>query len=166
MKKTHILPEITPLRFRGGAVIVEIPQFPPDQPSPTDPPPIAKLNFHVDTCRVFKIVRITEMGQLAEDGLDNPEIEPWFLLMGAFKGVLRYFIVNGTDHYLPILTGNLNDPDDPANYSLMNPATYKEEMRIKNYRGDSDTIIYEWDMFSQLDLSLVKEAITVYTRDL
>lgn len=155
---------IKPLRFRGKMISVEIPYFPPSQPAPENPEPIARINFHIDTCRVLKVVRITSDARLSEEGLDNPEYEPWFFMMGAFRGILRYFIVNGEDCYLPILTGHHGEPDDPETYSLMNPSAYKEELKITHANGDTATFIYDWDMFSRLDLGLVREAIATYTR--
>lgn len=161
MKHLH---GIKPLLFKGENIIVEIPHFPPNQPAPENPDPIARLNSHFDACRVLKVVWITSDAKLSEDGLDDPEHEPWFLIMGAFKGILRYFIVNGEDCYLPIITGHHDDPDDLTNYSLMNPAAYKEELKVEQGVSGDHTLIYDWSEFSSLDLDLAREAIATYTK--
>ena len=114
----------------------------------------ARVNNYVDSCCVMKIVRIHDNCSLVEDGIDDPEHEPWFLIHGEFRGLARYFIVNGNDEYLPVLP-NLTG----AEFSLMNPQVYKESMRINSVRpedaGIGKEFMYEWDMFSTyLDMYL------------
>jgi len=165
-KELTIIERLQPLRFRGKAYQIVTPTFPPSQPAPTNPEPIAKLNHHLDSCYVKSVVRITETGGLSTENLGIPDFEPWFLLRGEYRNLPRYFIVNGEECYLPVLSGRMDEPDELDCYSIMNPAAYKEELVSKHkppWGGTDETYVYEWDMFSLLDLGLVREAIATYT---
>lgn len=151
-----------PLPFRGKMISIsslregqEHPVWRTHGPAGTT---ITSINNHIDSCMVDDICRVDNTGMLVFDRLDNPEFEPWFLLHGEYRGIDRYFIVNGDDHYLPVLSSN------DGSLFLRNPAAYKEELTFERGRDNTRTIIYEWDMFSRLDLGLVREAISVYAR--
>lgn len=117
--------------------------------------PVAVLASQFDFCYVRDIVRLEYRNfrwTLLEGGLENPEVEPWFLMRGLGKKVDFYFLVNRHFHLYPLTVL----PDKGPGVPLSEPALDRYCLTSPKFLGEA------WSDFSELDRQMVEASIQAY----